>query len=84
MKKELQEYGISTKSFFEKTEFIKALAEARVDGVKKTSGGAQVEEERYDPSYRDVVLQKLNPRDVALLSASGTRVIDTRVSSEFK
>merc|ERR1712183_22127 len=85
MKKELQEYGISTKSFFEKSEFIKALAEARVDGVKKSSSSnAQQKEEKYDPSYRDVVIQKLNPRDVALLSASGIRVIDTRASSDFR
>jgi hypothetical protein len=37
LKKELQELGVSTKSFFEKSEFAKALAEARVDGVKKSS-----------------------------------------------
>ena len=35
LKKELQERGISTKSFFEKSEFVKALAEARVDGIDK-------------------------------------------------
>mmetsp|Transcript_46940 Transcript_46940/g.69469 ORF Transcript_46940/g.69469 Transcript_46940/m.69469 type:complete len:405 (-) Transcript_46940:383-1597(-) len=36
MKKELEnDWGVSTKSFFEKSEFAKALAEARVDGVKK-------------------------------------------------
>merc|ERR1711865_425893 len=35
MKKELEGLGISTKSFFEKTDFVKALAEARVDGVGK-------------------------------------------------
>ena len=34
LKKELEERGISTKSFFEKSEFVKALAEARVDGVE--------------------------------------------------
>merc|ERR1719203_501742 len=33
MKKELQTLGISTASFFEKNEFAKALAEARVDGI---------------------------------------------------
>eukprot|EP00428_Durinskia_dybowskii_P056889 CAMPEP_0170332152 /NCGR_PEP_ID=MMETSP0116_2-20130129/67067_1 /TAXON_ID=400756 /ORGANISM="Durinskia baltica, Strain CSIRO CS-38" /LENGTH=247 /DNA_ID=CAMNT_0010585437 /DNA_START=11 /DNA_END=751 /DNA_ORIENTATION=- len=33
MKKELEERGISTASFFEKSEFLKALAEARVDGI---------------------------------------------------
>ena len=35
LKKELEERGISTKSLFEKSEFVKALAEARVDGVDK-------------------------------------------------
>merc|ERR1711865_390443 len=35
MKKELEGLGISTKSFFEKTDFVKALAEARVDGIGK-------------------------------------------------
>lgn len=37
LKKELQDLGVSTTSFFEKSEFAKALAEARVDGVKKTT-----------------------------------------------
>lgn len=40
LKKELEELGVSTKSFFEKSEFAQALAEARVDGVeKKTEEG---------------------------------------------
>eukprot|EP00568_Trieres_chinensis_P006167 CAMPEP_0183306970 /NCGR_PEP_ID=MMETSP0160_2-20130417/15326_1 /TAXON_ID=2839 ORGANISM="Odontella Sinensis, Strain Grunow 1884" /NCGR_SAMPLE_ID=MMETSP0160_2 /ASSEMBLY_ACC=CAM_ASM_000250 /LENGTH=252 /DNA_ID=CAMNT_0025470457 /DNA_START=183 /DNA_END=937 /DNA_ORIENTATION=- len=39
LRKELQEMGVSTKSFFEKSEFVRALAEARVDGVKKASSG---------------------------------------------
>jgi len=68
LRKELQSLGISTKSFFEKYEFIRALAEARVDGVKKGAGGssgarggrAVEEDEPYDPSYRDVVMQKFN------------------------
>lgn len=48
LKAELQSLGVSTKSFFEKSEFVKALAEARVDGVKKTSvGGGAVDEEGY-------------------------------------
>lgn len=55
LKKELTERGISTTSFFEKSEFVKALAEARVDGVTKkaassSSGGrssAKVDEEGY-------------------------------------
>jgi uncharacterized protein with GYD domain len=35
MKKELEEMGVSTKSFFEKSEFAQALAEAKVDGAGK-------------------------------------------------
>jgi hypothetical protein len=35
LKKELEERGISTRSFFEKSEFVQAVAEARVDGVEK-------------------------------------------------
>mmetsp|Transcript_35993 Transcript_35993/g.40165 ORF Transcript_35993/g.40165 Transcript_35993/m.40165 type:complete len:340 (+) Transcript_35993:67-1086(+) len=35
MRKELEGLGISTKSFFEKTDFVTALADARVDGVGK-------------------------------------------------
>lgn len=37
LKKELEERGVSTKSFFEKSEFVQALAAARVDGVTKGS-----------------------------------------------
>ena len=79
LKKELQSLGVSTRSFFEKSEFVKALAEARVDGVKKGGGGgsgagqgfggrAKEEDEPYDPSYRDVVMQKMSvdPRDPRL------------------
>lgn len=36
LKTELESLGVSTKSFFEKSEFVRALAEARVDGVKKS------------------------------------------------
>ena len=79
MKKELNDMGVSTKSFFEKSEFIKALAEARVDGVKKGgAGGRRMEqEEEYDPSYRDVVMQRFNmdPRDPRMRGA----LIDIRL-----
>lgn len=42
LKAELKSYGISTSSFFEKSEFVKACAEARVDGAsnKKSSGSS--------------------------------------------
>lgn len=78
LKKELESLGISTKSFFEKTEFVQALAEARIDGVKKNSrsGRKASAEEPYDPSYRDVVMKKMtDPRALA----SGGKVIDIRL-----
>lgn len=56
LKRELASYGVSTKTFFEKSEFVRAVAEARVDGKKKASAA---KEEEYDPSYRDVVMQKM-------------------------
>ena len=36
LKKELEQYGIDTKGLFDKSEFVKAVAEARVDGLKKS------------------------------------------------
>lgn len=74
LKKELQSYGVSTKSFFEKSEFVRAVAEARVDGVKKTSGSTQSRDEGYDPSYRDVQMQKIDKRTLM-----GSPVIDVRL-----
>ena len=80
LKKELESYGVSTKSFFEKSEFVRAVAEARVDGVKQTSssagssGGSRVKEEPRDPSYRDVTVSKFSG-DKALL---GRGVIDVK------
>jgi hypothetical protein len=40
LKQELQARGISTKSFFEKSEFVKALAAAMVDGVLPKTGNS--------------------------------------------
>ena len=71
LKKALQSMGVSTKSFFEKSEFVKAYAEAVADGTK--SGSA---EEEYDPSYRDVTMQKMNARDPRLLRGT---LIDIKV-----
>lgn len=82
LKKELESYGVSTKSYFEKTEFVRAVAEARVDGVKgkEFSGGgsrkstrkAPVEEEVYDPSFRDVTVSKYQ-------GSQGGNVIDAKL-----
>ena len=55
MKKELEALGVSTKSFFEKSEFQKALAEARVDGVTaKSKGGSSSSNEEGYAEYANV------------------------------
>ncbi|KAL7497902.1 hypothetical protein ACHAWT_007082 [Skeletonema menzelii] len=83
LKTELESYGVSTKSFFEKSEFVRAVAEARVDGVKQTSttagsssssSSSRVKEEPRDPSYRDVAVSKF-AGDKTLL---GRGVIDIK------
>ena len=53
LKAELESLGISTKSFFEKSEFVKALAEARVDGVKQ----------KADESYAEYADVEVLPAD---------------------
>jgi len=82
LKKELESYGINTRTFFEKKQMIKAVAEARVDGVKKTSrtssskysrSSTQSEEEKWDPSYQNVYCRKF---DASSIDPSG--VIDIR------
>ena len=74
LKKKLADMGISTKSFFEKSEFVKAYAEAMVDGPKHGSSKAQQEE--YDASYRDVVMQKFDNVQQRMLSGT---VIDIKL-----
>lgn len=69
IRKELSERGISSKSFFEKSEFIKALAVARVDSPVP-------EEEEYDSSYRDVQMQKFAP-----MSIGAMKVIDVKLGT---
>ena len=89
LKKELESAGVSTKSFFEKSEFIKAVAELRVDGLPKSasSGGSagsrtsgRAEEEPRDPSYRDVTVTKFQGNMKAMLGAG---YIDTKARSDF-
>jgi hypothetical protein len=66
LKTELQARGISTKSFFEKSEFVKAYAEAVVDGVSSKTGGSAAADEPMDPDYRDVIMQKVSGGDPRL------------------
>jgi hypothetical protein len=70
LKAELQARGISTKSFFEKSEFVKAYAEAVVDGVKGKGGGSAAPDAPLDPEYRDVVMQKMNRADPRMLQGT--------------
>ena len=80
LKKELESYGISTKSLFEKSEFVRAVAEARVDGVTTKSGGRnsagqQQKDEPIDPSFRDVAVSKFSGESKM---AMGGAVIDVK------
>ncbi|KAL3756414.1 hypothetical protein ACHAWU_007685 [Discostella pseudostelligera] len=82
LKKELESYGVSTKSYFEKSEFVRAVAEIRVDGPPKTTGtsasssasSGRVREEPRDPSYRDVIVTKF-PGNKALMEG---KIIEVR------
>lgn len=85
LRKELQDMGISSNTFFEKSEFVKAYVDAIQNGkTKKTTSSsnqsnskqATQKEESFDPEYRDVIMQKMDKRDPRLLSGS---VIDIRV-----
>jgi hypothetical protein len=85
LKKELQARGVSTKSFFEKTEFVKAYAEAVVDGKYAPSGsrGSSPDEE-FDPSYRDVAMLKMDARDPRLLQGKVIDVIYEYSTGRYK
>jgi len=66
LKKALEDRGVSTRSFFEKSEFVRAYAEAVVDGTQaKTTSSSRTrrDEDDNDPSYRTVVMRKMNHRD---------------------
>eukprot|EP00559_Dactyliosolen_fragilissimus_P007196 CAMPEP_0184863528 /NCGR_PEP_ID=MMETSP0580-20130426/11469_1 /TAXON_ID=1118495 /ORGANISM="Dactyliosolen fragilissimus" /LENGTH=291 /DNA_ID=CAMNT_0027361907 /DNA_START=334 /DNA_END=1209 /DNA_ORIENTATION=+ len=54
LRTELESYGISTKSFFEKSEYVKACAEARVDGVKSKSTSSSNSNEDGYAEYSNV------------------------------
>jgi hypothetical protein len=74
LKQELQALGISTKSFFEKSEFVKALAEAIVDGVpkKKTAGSSNDGDESYaEYANVEVITDDAGPRQSQKQSQQG-------------
>lgn len=72
LKQKLKQMGISTKSFFEKTEFVRAYAEAVVDGI-----GSDAQQQGFDPEYRDVVMQKIDPKTQSFLL--GGSIIDIKL-----
>jgi len=73
LKQELQSMGMDCKSFFEKSEFVQAYANAVADGVQKKGSSQQQQQQAYDSSYRDVVIQKMQARDKQIF---GSTVID--------
>jgi hypothetical protein len=83
LKKELENRGVSTKSFFEKPEFVKAYAEAVVDGVaSNTSGrtgrnGAAGNEENLIPPTVMLLCKSSDRRDPRLAQS---KVIDVRLA----
>jgi hypothetical protein len=74
LRKELESYGIPTRGYFEKSEFTKAVAEARVDGVKKKSTSFSSTRntetgDQWDSSFKDVTVFRfdsslLDPYDI--------------------
>jgi hypothetical protein len=70
LKKEMDDRGISTASFFEKSEFVKAYAEAVADDISGKKSSRQ-QEEPFDSSYREVTMQKIDSRQLM-----GQSVID--------
>eukprot|EP00527_Entomoneis_sp_CCMP2396_P009876 CAMPEP_0198138066 /NCGR_PEP_ID=MMETSP1443-20131203/1502_1 /TAXON_ID=186043 /ORGANISM="Entomoneis sp., Strain CCMP2396" /LENGTH=203 /DNA_ID=CAMNT_0043799701 /DNA_START=162 /DNA_END=773 /DNA_ORIENTATION=+ len=63
LRKALKELGVRTTSFFEKSEFVRAYAEAIVDGVKSSSSSTTKNDEPFDASYKDVMIQKMNKQE---------------------
>lgn len=81
LKQELESYGVSTKSYFEKSEFVREVAKARVDGVNKkaasrtasSSSRGNRDDEVWDPSYNNVFVKRF---DASTIDQSG--MIDVR------
>eukprot|EP00747_Dinoflagellata_sp_TGD_P219130 gnl/TRDRNA2_/TRDRNA2_91296_c0_seq1.p1 gnl/TRDRNA2_/TRDRNA2_91296_c0~~gnl/TRDRNA2_/TRDRNA2_91296_c0_seq1.p1 ORF type:complete len:451 (+),score=62.92 gnl/TRDRNA2_/TRDRNA2_91296_c0_seq1:118-1470(+) len=86
LKKELAELGIETTSFFEKDEFVRALAEARVDGVRApspspppaapspspaASPAVEYVEAEYIPAGEDAGPKQASPSDGSRMGGMG-------------
>jgi len=78
LKSELESYGVSTKSFFEKSEFVRSVAEARVDGVVKKS---KKKKRRYDNDEDEVEEVKAKV-EVITNDSVGPKTKKTRDASE--
>mmetsp|Transcript_27766 Transcript_27766/g.50118 ORF Transcript_27766/g.50118 Transcript_27766/m.50118 type:complete len:403 (+) Transcript_27766:137-1345(+) len=61
LKSELESYGVSTNTFFEKSEFVRALAEARVSGVVMKSTSSKKKKRRAvdDDEVEEVTAAKV-------------------------
>lgn len=73
LRKELDQYGLNSKGMFEKRDFVRAVAEARVDGMKKqykksssTRNSSTGFGRRYDPKEKGAAEEPFDPtyRDV--------------------
>jgi hypothetical protein len=87
----LEANGVSTKIFLEKSEFVQAYVKMKMNPEASSSKGQRSASssssrgtdtrrtsEARDPSYRDVVVYKMNRGDPRLLQ--GGTVIDVRIS----
>ena len=82
LKQALKDRGIRTTTFLEKSEFVRAYAEAIVDGVTAGGGSSSSStksDEPYDASYRDVTMRKMSKEDAQRLFLGGG-VIDIRLA----
>merc|ERR1712166_48134 len=64
LKQELKDRRISTSSFFEKFDLVKAYANAIADDTKdkdsKSRNASRRSEQSFDPSYRNVIMHTLS------------------------
>jgi len=73
LKKELTDRGISTTSFFEKSDLIDSYANAVAENVKKVGkkvgnterkNSSRSNNESFDPSYKDVIMHSFDPSSI--------------------
>ena len=71
LKQELKDRGMyTTGNFFEKSDLVKAYANAIADAVERKDDKTTTQE--FDPSYRSVIMQKFDRRTLS----RGDLVID--------